>query len=86
MSVNIRPEDLHDNEDENGESSSESTDSDSLSIASNQEYDSSRETALPSVKDIPSSAEFFRLFFFSSLEGDFSWAVAKQSPTEYFLI
>lgn len=45
--LNTRPEDLNDNDEEHSDISSESADSDSLSIASDQEYDSSPETALP---------------------------------------
>jgi len=76
--LNTKPEDLNDN-DEHSDSSSESTDSNSLSSASDQECDSSPETALPSINQTPSSkkSKLVRQFFFSSLEGDFSWPVAS---------
>lgn len=79
VDLNTRPEDLNDNDKEHSDSSSESTDSDSLSIASDQEYDSSPETALPCIKETPSSkkAKLVCQFFFSSLKGDFSWLVAS---------
>lgn len=72
--LNTRPENLNDNEEY--DSSSESTDS-QLSSASDEEYDSSSE--LSSVKETPSSkkAKLVCQFFFSSLEGDFSWPVAS---------
>ena len=81
--LNMRPEELDDDngneEDEDkGESSSESMDSDASSIAS--DHDSSSETAaLPNVNEtLPSKkAKLICQFFFSSLEGDFSWPVAS---------
>jgi len=72
VDLNTRPEDLNDNDEEHSDNSSESTDSDSLSIASDQEYDYSPETALPSIKQTPSSkkAKHVCQFFFSSLYYD----------------
>ena len=77
--LNTRPEDLNDNDEEHNDISSESADSDSLSVASDQEYDSSPETVLPSIKQTPSSkkAKLVCQFLFSSLEGDFSCPVAS---------
>ena len=79
VDLTMRPEDLDDNDQENNDSSSESTDSDSVSDESDQEYDSNPETALPSETEASSSkkAKLVCQFFFSSLEGDFSWPVAS---------
>ena len=85
LDLNTRPEDLDDNDDKHSDSSSESTDiSDSLSIASDQEYDSSPETPLPKIKQTPSSKKVKLVcqLFFSSLEGDFSWPVASFPLTK----
>ena len=86
--LNTRPENLNDIEEDNSDSSSESTDS-QLSTASDQEYDSSSEAALPAGKEAPSKkAKLVCQFFFSSLEGDFSWPVASfplhKINTEFF--
>lgn len=84
VALNTRPEDLNVS-DEHSNSSSESTDnSDLLSIASDQEYDSSPETPVHYIKQTPSSkkAKLVCQFFFSSLEGDFSWPVASFPLTK----
>ena len=76
--LNMRPEDLdNDTEEEKikGDSSSESTDSDS---AASDHDDSSSETEELSNETLPSKkAKLICQFFFSSLEGDFSWPVAS---------
>ena len=75
----MRPEDLdNDTEEEKikGDSSSESTDSDSA--ASDNGDNSSSETEELSNETLPSKkAKLICQFFFSSLEGDFSWPVAS---------
>lgn len=76
--LNMRPEDLdNDTEEEKikEDSSSESRDSDS---AASDHDDSSSETEELSCETLPSKkAKLIFQFFFSSLERDFSWPVAS---------
>ena len=76
--LTTEPENLNDDEQDDSDSSSESSDS-QFSGASGQEYDSSSEAPLLDVKESQSSkkAKLVCQFFFSSLEGDFSWPVAS---------
>ena len=65
--------------------SSKSTDSDSVSDESDQEYDLNPETALPSVTEASSSkkAKLACQVFFSSLEEDFSRPAASYPLQKY---
>ena len=78
--LNMNPNDLnHEKEDNDADNSPESSDSDTSSTVSDQDSSPSSCTTDDDIELIPSSkkAKLICQFFYSSIEGDFSWPVAS---------